>query len=350
MLKTFDILIGVTTVLLLFSMAVTLITQTVTTILQRRGKHLLSGLADLMQQLGIPDRSCAEKIAATLLTHPLIAEPGGKLGMVIHRAEFIKLLLDFAGGNSASVLEEDARKALIATLARNGISDPETTLKNIWAMSLQLEGSNPELANHVRDGLAIVHEGASDFVARVHFWFDQTIDRVNHRFARSTHWVTLGAAALVTLTLQLDVIAVIDRLSVDEQTRAAFVSQATRQYAAESANGAPDLMTDMAAYSLFNSAGLITLPSSENWLRQFTYTRKWPGMALSILLLSLGAPFWYNVLKDLIGLRSQLARNDEAQRWQRQTTQPTPDPDEAVPSITAPAWLSGECGDLAAVA
>ena len=113
MLKTLDILIGVTTVLLLFSMAVTLITQAITTVLQRRGKHLLSGLADLMQQLGIPERACAEKIATALLTHPLISETGGKLGTVIHREEFIKLLLDFASGKSASVLEEDARKALI---------------------------------------------------------------------------------------------------------------------------------------------------------------------------------------------------------------------------------------------
>jgi hypothetical protein len=161
---------------------------------------------------------------------------------------------------------------------------------------------------------------------------------------------TFGAAALVTLTLQLDVIAVIDRLSVDEQTRAAFVSQTARQYGVESATAARDLTAHIAAYSLFNSAGLITLPSSENWLRQFTYIRKWPGMALSMLLLSLGAPFWYNVLKDLIGLRSQLAPNDEAQRRQRQTTQAIADPeDEAAPSMTAPAWLSGERGDLAAV-
>jgi hypothetical protein len=43
MLKTIDLLIGATTVLLLFSMAVTVITQALTTIGNRRGKHLRAG-------------------------------------------------------------------------------------------------------------------------------------------------------------------------------------------------------------------------------------------------------------------------------------------------------------------
>ena len=94
MLKTLDVLIGVTTVLLLFSMAVTVITQAITNIGSRRGRHLRSGLADLLLQLGIPTQEYAQKIADGLLRHPLIAEGKRKLGTVIHREEFTKLLLD----------------------------------------------------------------------------------------------------------------------------------------------------------------------------------------------------------------------------------------------------------------
>jgi hypothetical protein len=49
MLKTIDVLVGAVTVLPLFSMAVTVITQAITTMAARRGKHLKSGLADLLQ-------------------------------------------------------------------------------------------------------------------------------------------------------------------------------------------------------------------------------------------------------------------------------------------------------------
>ncbi len=353
MLKTLDVLIGVATVLLLFSMGVTLITQGIVLLSQRRGKHLLSGLADLLQQLGIPERVIAEKVASSLLSHPLIAEAEGKLGTVIHREEFIKLLLDLASGTGAAVIEDDARQALANMLNKQGISSPEVTLKNIWAMALQMEAENPEMSNHLRTGLAILREGSSDFVARVNSWFDQTIDRVNHRFARSAQYITLGVAVAITLTVQLDVISIMDRLSSDETARSAFVTEAAKQYALDASAGSTatsssgHAQADLAVYSLLNSTGLLTMPTADGWLRQFGYIRKWPGMILSALLLSLGAPFWYNTLKDLIGLRSQLARNDEAQRRQRQSER-SPRAIADSSSLSA-LWSASEQGDLTAV-
>ena len=182
MLKSLDVLIGATTVLLLFSMAVTTVTQAFTAVLGRRGKHLKAGLADLLQQLGISDRSHAENISEQVLLHPLVAEAGGKLGSVVLREEFTKLLLDFAGNQGLRTLKTEARDALNAMLKSNGITDPDQTLKNVRALALQLEASNPELANDVRDRIAILHAAGSDFVARVNSWFDQTIDRVGQRF------------------------------------------------------------------------------------------------------------------------------------------------------------------------
>lgn len=45
------------------------------------------------------------------------------------------------------------------------------------------------------------------------------------------------------------------------------------------------------------------------------------GMMLTISLLSLGAPFWYGVLGNLIKLRSSIARKDDAARDERQLRQ-----------------------------
>src|SRR5262249_45384587 len=39
-----------------------------------------------------------------------------------------------------------------------------------------------------------------------------------------------------------------------------------------------------------------------------------PGGLLSIILISLGAPFWFNALKDLTNLRSTVAKREEDQR------------------------------------
>src|SRR6266853_1067346 len=195
MLKTLDILIGVATVMLLFSMAVTIVTQFVANLMQSRGKNLLEGLAGLLKQ--IDPNIAAKTIAATLLKHPLVAEANGKLGEVIHREEFTTLLMGLSAGESAATLEPMAKKALDDLLAKNGITDPAGTLKHIRAASLQLELASPELANDVRHGMAILQEARSQFVAKVHGWFDQTIDRVSARFTVTARIVTFVTALII---------------------------------------------------------------------------------------------------------------------------------------------------------
>ncbi|MGZ7074105.1 MAG: hypothetical protein ACXVKL_16825, partial [Candidatus Angelobacter sp.] len=217
MLKTLDILIGVATVMLLFSMAVTIVTQFVANVMQSRGKNLLEGLAGLLKQIdpNLPAQA-ANKIADTLLKHPLVAEANGKLGEVIHREEFTTLLLGLSAGESAATLEPVAKKALDDLLAKNGITDPAGTLKNIRAAALQLEAASPELANDVRHGMAILQEAKSQFVAKVHGWFDQTVDRVSARFTVTARIITFIAALIVAFTVQLDTFALVNRLSVDD--------------------------------------------------------------------------------------------------------------------------------------
>lgn len=400
MLKTLDILIGATTVLLLFSMAVTVVTQAVTSLLDKRGKHLLAGLASLLQHLGIQTRDTAETIAKAVLTHPMVAAAKGKLGTLVSREEFTTLLLDLASGQGAASLEGDALTELQDLLKKNGVPDPAQTLNNIRRMALMLETSNPQLANHVRSELAIVRECATDYVVKVNAWFDQTIDRVSQAFTKHAHRVTIAAAFVVVIAVQLDILAVVDRLSIDDQFRNAVVGPVAKQFtdsvvppsnstppapsatlpaanSAPSAAGAaatPAPPTSTAAeaggqppptnagsqtkpqldsklyYNLLDAAGLITLPTDKSWVEKIQEPRKYPGMIIAALLISLGAPFWYNILKDLLGLRSTLAQNDDAQRAQRQAAKPPSNqPSTTNPTPTLGESFPGEQGDLTAV-
>src|SRR4030095_3263133 len=101
----------------------------------------------------------------------------------------------------------------------------------------------------------------SEFVARINSWFDQTIDRVSQRFTHYTHWVSLGAAVVVVLTVQLDMIAVVDRLWIDDQFRKAIVDSAAQQYVTKTANDAIDVKP---YYDLLDRSSLITLPLDRN--------------------------------------------------------------------------------------
>jgi hypothetical protein len=48
----------------------------------------------------------------------------------------------------------------------------------------------------------------------------------------------------------------------------------------------------------------------------------WRGVLLTWILLSLGAPFWYDALKDMLKLRPTLAKKEEDARVERQTAAP----------------------------
>ena len=77
MLKSIDILVGLSVVMLIVSMAVTLVNQAILILLASRGRNLRDGLADILELLGEGmTREDAETIAKKTLSHPMI---GGKL-------------------------------------------------------------------------------------------------------------------------------------------------------------------------------------------------------------------------------------------------------------------------------
>lgn len=438
MLKTIDILLGVSVVMLIMSMAVTVLTQSVLGLLQSRGRNLLSGISDLLQQIdpGM-QRAVVERIAAAVLTHPMVTGSSRRLGTTIHREELTKLLMDISAGNAPAdllgKLGGDARDLLAASLKKNGIENPAGLLDNVRSLALHLEMAHPELASHERQAMALMREAQSQFVAKVNSWFDQTIDRVTERFTRSTQIITTAIAAVVAFTLQLDTIGLINRLSTDDAFRQKMVTKAVELANPPAANasingeattGAAESTKTGTAMDATTStttdtptstaAGVRLTPEqraeidslvSDNILRipngysqwqarwadvtvpmvnvkilgrgapcsskettciadpastqrngdqasrpgkssilgndfASTDTVSFLGVLLSALLLSLGAPFWYNTLKNLVRLRSVVAGKDDAQRALRQSSQA-----EASAAGRAPAAASALVGE-----
>jgi len=393
-LKSIDVLIGLTVVLLALSMAVTVITQSLTTVFNTRGKHLRRGLADLLQQLDPAlSETIGKTIATRILRHPLVSgsstpfTAAPRLGNVVHREEFTKLLIAIAAGQTADPMEEQARKALAEALSNNGVTNPEATLKGIRTFSLELERSSPELSNMARQNVAILLGAKSDLIAKINTWFDQTMDRTSQRFTASTRAITFAGAFIVAFGLQVDTPSIANRLAADDALRAEFVREANtlnqqhqedeRKAAAvaraEDSAGAQEKTPQAAApapaepvpvapaaaprapiasavieqqYRAFLlQNGIIKLPTSGAFLAGYDVS-SCLGMLVTALLLSLGAPFWYTALGQLLQLRSVLAFKDDAQRTQRQSNEPPSTP-PAASARTAPPTVPADRGDLA---
>jgi hypothetical protein len=430
-LKSIDVLIGLIVILLALSMAVTVITQAVTTVINSRGRHLRRGLADLLKQLDpVLTETVARDVATRILRHPLVSGSSvpvlhsARLGNVIHREEFTKLLIALATGDASVAtdamthLTADVKTALRTALKNQGVSDPDKTLADIRALALGLERSAPQLSNMARQNLAILRAAQGDLVGKINSWFDQTMDRTSQRFTASTRAITFAGAFLVAFGLQVDTPSLVNRLAADDKLREAFVQQgrermqtpASRprpagasttprasdsdsapqqssgiarrvgradavraQTTAQPNTGATDSeqLQDQSAresnqsrqsgeeprgdedqtnkeqeYRAFLAEnGIIKLPSAGGWTKGFDSMHSVLGMLVTALLLSLGAPFWYNALAQLLQLRSVLAFKDDEQRTSRQTNEPAVDSGRPV----SPAVTGGERGDAAPV-
>jgi hypothetical protein len=392
MLKSLDVLIGISLVMLIVSMVVTLLTQFVTTAVNSHGRNLKIGLRELISHLdpGLQG-AVAGSVADAVLKHPLI---GGKpiipffktrLGTIIHRDELTRILLELASADPWDKAEEKAHVALKKALEKSGIENVDNTLENIRTVALSLEESNPELASNVRADMAILQVAKNSFVGKINGWFDQTIDRVSERFTTSARAITFACGLILALALQLDTVNLLNTLWTNDAIRQQLVSEAADAIAKQQAatpNASPD--EELKQIQGLATEGLIVLPwgapappagaaqqethlnislidelltpigaAFSAWSRQFN-AAKLPGILLSAFLLSLGAPFWYNSLKTLLRMRSAIADKDDAQRVARQsegvTGPPPPDgtPAPAVPSTAAVA-LPGERGNLGAV-
>jgi len=324
MLKSLDVLIGLTVIMLALSMGVTMLTQFATAMWNSRGRHLRRGIVDLLNQIDPElarkaagaEESLAGKVADAVLTHPLISATGRRLGTVVHREELTRLLLWLT--DDSAELDPNAKAALKQVLARNGIDDPAGTLKRVREASMKLEAEKPELAVNVRQTMAILQEASSDFVAKINNSFDQAIDRVSQRFTAHARAVTFVAGMLIAAALQVDTIGLVNRLSADDMLRQAFVTTATRQTTLPAAADTTPGALDIQYMSFLAENGLVAAPRSPaEWTKRWAQTNI-VGVLITALLLSLGAPFWYSALGKLLQLRSVLAVKDDDQRKARQ--------------------------------
>ncbi|TDH59197.1 hypothetical protein E2C06_28655 [Dankookia rubra] len=369
-----DVLIGLAVTMLVVSVVVTMITQFLTNIFNLRGNCLVGGVAKLISLLdsGIGPAD-ARKIARDILCDPLVAAPSlfgfRRPGATIHREELTKLLLDFAARSQGPGQPSPLNAKLAASLEQNGIPDPSQALQDIRTQALELEKTNPELSNSTRVNLAILHLASSNFVGKLNHWFDQTIDRVSDAFTLRVRLCTLLAATLVALWLQLDTLALVNRLSADDALRQAVVERVladpgkfapptpdqseANQAWQEVAEASRKYVTDQ-----LGDTDLVRIPASfDAWLQGWTtgatpldpWRSRFAGVVLSIALLSLGAPFWYELLKNMVRLRSLVAGKDDAQREERQTTQAAPAAAPAAATQYSPLTAKGEAGNLNAI-
>jgi len=347
-LEHFDTVLSFALVMLLLSLLITILVQTVVALFGLRGNTLQWGLERLFQQLS-PElnlKDHARQLAQAVLTHPALAHTLGRKATAIRPEELLRIL-------------DDLSKTTPAELAQ---------VKSALEAQKQLE-------------------------VEVNAWFNTIMDRTTERFVLHTRWVTAAFAVLLTFGLHIDSLQILKQLSTSSELRAKLIQgvdatvqkvgaavtetqkpqplasaaiRAMRDDVEDPADKAllekvpPDLATrqageDWLSKSLPSDKLARALPayakrfqeSTIAWVQQLgvffdnvtssaeqtslqiiprplpAYFTNWNpnrrhilGTLMSALFLSLGAPFWFNALRQLASVRPILAGKVEKEKKQ----------------------------------
>jgi hypothetical protein len=381
-LKYIDVIIGLSIVMLIVATVALSVAQTLLNACAARARHLSRGLGSVLAEMHPPLLGPhARQLAEQMLLHPMIAQPRSPLttyifnpvrkvlgipspvatadgrvpGAVILREELALCLLERAAGEGqwAGATDKqlhDLREALKA----RGIEDPVATLRAVRLQSMENECAHPEQSAQLWRSQALVQSAPSEFVAILFQSFDTAMARATASFGTEAQvWVSVVGLVIVAV-LQLDTFALVNRLSVDDAYRESLVQESARLSALASTTAEQNGQTAGAANTPSGQAVSLVLPANgvcrdepghELEFEQCEVNRSLdllhsptldllpkkrfavsslPGILVSWLLVSLGAPFWYDLLKNSFQLRSVLAQRDQGDRVERTAPSPTP--------------------------
>jgi hypothetical protein len=146
-----------------------------------------------------------------------------------------------------------------------------------------------------------IKSGAQQETASIENWYDETMDRVSGWYKRKVQLIILLLGFVITIILNVDTISIITSLSNSSALRATIVS---------AAQGSANIQTST---NQITSQSLTTLQKQIEqtqpvigWSSSTLPTNVWgwllkiAGLLATTFAISLGADFWFGLLKDFI--------------------------------------------------
>ena len=325
-----DVALGLAMIFVILSTIASAIQEIIASVLSTRGKVLLGMLRQILdhQPAAAPaGQDTAVTLSDRVFGHPLIGALAtvNLPGWLSRWTSSVKLPSYIPAGNFATALVETLREGHDQSLAV--ASQVER------AITLLPDGSPVK-----RTLQAFIVEAKGDldtFRTRLQTWYDDAMDRAAGVYKRYTQYMLLLIGLILAVAVNIDVLKMADTLWRDKGARELVTNAATIYLAAHEprptpvAQGdakpdavAPDVsaMTKQigdAASVLSNlplPIGWTNWPHVTTWQQvPFAVLRKLLGWLLTAFAVSLGAPFWFDMLQNIANLRGAGPKPDRGQ-------------------------------------
>jgi hypothetical protein len=313
-----DIVLGFSFLFFLFSTLVTLLVEYASSKMDLRAKNLKKGIVKLL------DDSGGQGLSKFFFEHPLIrglSENENKGFSNLSSDKFSKVLMDVlrTGGDSKKVGRESNFDNYTITQSIDKVG--KDNFKNP-------DGS--ETLGLIKTFSKEASEDIKEFQNKLESWFDEQGDRMKDWFSQDIKKVTLITSVILVLLFNIDTIRIYEALSQNEQLRIQFANSASEYFKTnlkETEEKKPkegekekkdvyhrqEKLTQFYSRDLEEPIDLLGLGWPQNW----SYYKEDGlrilgslfGMSLSVLAISFGAPFWFDVISRVNKLRNTTRQN-----------------------------------------
>jgi len=282
-----DTAIGLVLVYLLLSLVCTTINEWIAGMFKTRAKFLEQGIARLLAGQKLPGVAGAEPtvdLLKSFYAHPLVSSMVEVHDLGQPEKDTHPSYLDPRG--FASVLMDLVTPKQPGTIS---FADLESGIKELPA-------------GRVRTALLALVQNADGDLDRaqrnIEAWYNAAMDRVNGWYKRHMQWVTVLVAISLALATNADTLKISSRLWSDPAYRELSVERAKALAAQPGDQNKPIGQQDTAF--LENVLGW----QSQGPIAGMGIFEKILGLLLTIVAISLGAPFWFDMLNKIVNLRS----------------------------------------------
>jgi hypothetical protein len=345
-----EIAIGLIFVYILLSLVASAVTEWISRMAGLRSSNLYDGIENMLQD---------PQLIKKFYTHPLITptlkaynrkkdDIEAKLQVELAKQDVDMKEIKKLIANKPSYISSRNFALVLLEVAQEGSGS-----QNVKTLQEALRNGLPEESGIEGSLLTLVDQASGDFekaVTNVENWFDDVMDRVSGWYARKAQLITLFFAFIVAFALNADTLTIVHQLSQDSTLRATVVAAADR-YVEEAQKDPEAGLEDATTQELRDELQSLGIPLGwrGKWedtdgdgrpeeLRAFPnplisgqtspFLLKLLGLIITGMAISLGAPFWFDLLGKISNIRAagSAPATDVASQKKQANASETPEP------------------------
>ncbi len=305
-----DVAVGLVFVYCLYSLLATTINEIISSILALRAKKLELAIRRMLTDDASIRSDLSNRLLDQFFAHPLIRYMNA--GSWFNRAPSYIAAQDFS-----KIVVDSLRTVSDGA----GLLSPESITAGLRALD---PGSNSDTVRLLQSFLQDANNDMEKFRALLEQWFNRMMERTSGWYTRQAKWIALLIGLGVAAAFNASTFTIAGNLMKDKSARedlaqmaSSYLQSHPQSFRSDSAAVKPDSTTSID--SLVNYAAnlyktdirqsnkMLGLGWSGNAAANHMDQRQWLlnvlGWLVTALAISLGAPFWFDLLSKLVQLR-----------------------------------------------